>query len=116
MPPTPEQMARSKRLAKVVYALQAAAPFVGITYPVGAIISHLQRSKVSGTWLETHFRWQTNTFWLSLALGGLGLVTLTAGPVGTMILAGDLMWIVFRIVQGWTRLGGEKPIGRSPGQ
>lgn len=115
MPVTIEQMARSKRLATVVYALQATAPFVGITYPVGAIISHLQRSKVSGTWLESHFRWQTNTFWISLGIGALGAATLTAGQVGTVILTGDLMWIVFRIVQGWTRLSTDRPIGHTEG-
>lgn len=106
-----EKLMRGKRLASVVYALQAAAPFIGMTYPIGAVISHLQRPRLAGTWLESHFRWQINTFWLSLGIGVVGVATLAFGPIGTMILAGDLMWIVYRIVQGWTRLTAEKPIG-----
>lgn len=111
MPTPSEPNAQRKRLATLVYALQAAAPFIGITYPVAALISHLQRSKASGTWLESHFRWQINTFWFSLGIGALGAATLTVGPLGTMILAGDLMWIVYRVVQGWTRLSAGKPVG-----
>ncbi len=106
-----EKLVRGKRLAAVVYALQAAAPFIGITYPIGAAISHLQRPRLAGTWLESHFRWQINTFWISLGISVVGVAALSLGPIGTMILAGDLMWIVYRIVQGWTRLNGEKPVG-----
>lgn len=111
MSPDTASLVKGKRLATAVYALQAAAPFVGITYPVGAVISYLQRPKLSGTWLESHFQWQINTFWLSLGIGALGALALTAGPVGTMILTGDLMWLVYRIVQGWTRLSAGKPVG-----
>lgn len=106
-----ETLNRGRRLATIVYALQAAAPFVGITYPIGAVISHWQRPKVAGSWLESHFRWQSNTFWLSLGIGLAGAAALTVGPLGTMILTGDLMWIVYRIVQGWTRLSAGKPVG-----
>lgn len=111
---TSEQLARGKSFATAVYALQAAAILVGLTYPVGAAIAHVQRPKLAGTWLESHFRWQINTFWFSLAIGIAGLATIALGPVGTMILTGDLMWIVYRIVQGWIRLGAGKPIGYAP--
>lgn len=108
-----DELTRGKQWATVVYALQAAAPFIGVTYLIGAVISHLQRKKLAGSWLESHFLWQINTFWLSLGIGVLGAATLSLGPIGTMILAGDLMWIVYRIVQGWTRLTAEKPVGPS---
>lgn len=109
-----ENLASAKRMATVAYALQAAAPFVGVTYLIAAAISYLQRSKVAGSWLESHFQWQINTFWFGLALGVVGLLTLTLGPIGTMLLTGDLMWIVYRVVQGWTRLGREQPVGSPP--
>lgn len=106
----------SKQLAQLAYLLQAAAIATGITYPISAIISHTQRSKAAGTWLESHFRWQIETFWISLAVGLAGVAALAAGPLGLMILSGDLMWIVYRIVQGWVKLGQDQPIGpaRSP--
>jgi len=113
-PGNQEDFDRRKRLAQLVYGLQAAGFLAGITYFVAAVISHVQRPKVAGTWLESHFRWQTNTFWFSLTLGVIGALTLTAGPIGIMIISGDLMWIVFRIVQGWVKLSSGKPVGKSP--
>lgn len=111
MATSPETLASAKRMATIAYALQAAAPFVGVTFLIAAVISYLQRSKVAGTWLESHFHWQINTFWFGLAIGLVGALTLTAGPIGTMLLTGGLMWIVYRVVQGWTRLGREQPVG-----
>lgn len=107
-----EKLAQAKRLATIVYALQTAGVFILITLPIGAVISHLQRPKVSGTWLESHFLWQIATFWISLGWGALGAAFHSSNPmIGEMILAGDLMWIVYRIVPGWTRLSGGKPVG-----
>jgi uncharacterized membrane protein len=109
-PGSPEDLDRRRRLAQLAYALQAAGLLVGIPYLVAAIISQVQRPKVAGTWLESHFRWQNNTFWFSLVIGGLALA---AGPIGIMIISGDLMWIVFRIVQGWVKLTSGLPVGQS---
>ena len=106
---------RRKRLARLVYLLQGAALLFGITYLIAAVISHVQRPKAAGTWLESHFRWQNNTFWFSLIIGVVGALLLTAGPIGIMIISGDLMWVAFRIVQGWIKLSSEKPIGEGPG-
>jgi uncharacterized membrane protein len=100
-----------KQLAQLAYLLQAAALAGGITYPISAIISHTQKPKAAGTWLESHFLWQIQTFWLSLAVGIIGVLALYAGPLGLMILSGDLMWIVYRIMQGWLKLNADKPIG-----
>ncbi|MBM4200751.1 MAG: hypothetical protein FJ189_05640 [Gammaproteobacteria bacterium] len=100
-----------KQLAQLAYLLQLAAIVTGITYPVSALISHTQRAKASGTLLESHFRWQIQTFWISLAVGLAGVMALAAGPLGLMILSGDLMWIVYRVVQGWVRLSRDEPIG-----
>ena len=109
-----ETLAGAKRMATVAYALQAAAPFVGITFLFAAAIAYLQRSKLAGTWLQSHFQWQINTFWFGLALGVAGVLTLTVGPIGTVLLTGALLWVVYRVVQGWTRLGRDEPVGSQP--
>jgi uncharacterized membrane protein len=101
----------TKQLAQIAYLLQAGAVIAGITYPISAIISHTQLPKAGNSWLASHFRWQIQTFWISLAVGVAGALALTAGPLGMMILSGDLMWVVYRIVQGWVRLSREQPIG-----
>ena len=100
-----------KQIAGIAYLLQFAGLAGGITYPISAVISHMQRPKAAGTWLESHFRWQIQTFWISLAVGLAGLLTLPIGPLGIMLLSGDLMWIVYRIMQGWIRLSAGKPAG-----
>ncbi len=56
----------SSTLATVVYALQAASFFLGITALVGLIINYIKLGDVRGSWLESHFRWQIRTFWFSL--------------------------------------------------
>lgn len=93
-------LSRERNLITVVYALQAASLAIGFTYVLGAIINHLMGASVAGTWLESHRRWQLRTFWFSLLWGVLGALTLLWG-IGYFILIADLMWIVFRIVQGW---------------
>ena len=103
-----------KQHAQLAYLLQAGAVVAGITYPIAAIISHTQRKKTAGTWLESHFLWQIQTFWISLAFGALGLLALSAGPLGVMILSGDLLWIVYRIIPGWVKLSKDEPI--EPGE
>ena len=61
-----------KQLAQLAYLLLGAGLISGITYPIGALISRMQRAKSAGTWLESHFRWQIRTFWISLAAGAGG--------------------------------------------
>lgn len=108
---SPYDLDKGRTLARIVYALQGAALAIGVTYPVGALISHLQLAKAAGTWLESHFRWQIFTFWVSLVIGAIGALTLGVGALGLMILSADLMWIVYRIVQGWVRLNRGNPVG-----
>ena len=37
--------------------------------------AYLKRDDASGTWLESHYRWQIRTFWWSLLWGVIGAVT-----------------------------------------
>jgi len=74
-----------KTIATVVYALQAAGFFLGIT------------------WLESHFRWQIRTFWWGLLWGVLGGILLLV-LIGWLVLAANAVWIIYRIVKGWLRL------------
>src|SRR5678809_485 len=33
---------------------------------IAVIMNYIKRSEASGTWLESHFRWQIRTFWFGL--------------------------------------------------
>jgi uncharacterized membrane protein len=101
---------REKNLATVIYALQAAAFGVVITYFIAAIMIYYKRKTVAGTWVESHFQWQLNTFWYSLAVAAVGIAAIST-PIGYMLIVADAMWVVFRIVQGWSRLNQGRPMG-----
>ena len=97
----------AKTLTTVVYALQAASLFIGITAIVAIVINYVKLDDIKGTWLESHFRWQIRTFWFGLLWGALGVITFIF-IVGWFILAADGIWLIYRIVKGWLRLNDGK--------
>lgn len=105
--PSPSEPPPGKRIATLVYALQAAAFVVGFTLIIGVIINYVKRDDVRGTWLESHFRWQIRTFWFNLLWTVLGLITL---PFGYFVLFADGVWVLYRIIKGWMRLHDNKPL------
>jgi uncharacterized membrane protein len=90
----------------------------GIPSIIAVVMNYLKRSEATGTWLESHFRWQLRTFWFALLwvlvigffsaplilLLGLGLVTWVVG----IIVVG--VWILYRVIRGWLRLMDGQPI------
>jgi len=105
--PAPEESQRLnslKNLTGVIYLLQALA-FVlgGITAIIAVIINYVKRDDVKGTWLESHFTWQINTFWFALILTLVGVATLAVG-IGPFVLIGAAVFVIYRIVRGWTHL------------
>jgi uncharacterized membrane protein len=104
-----ETQASLRKLAGLVYGLQAASMLVGVTLFAGVIINYLRREQAAGTWLESHFTWQIRTFWWSLAWCVLGIVTAIV-LVGVFILIGSGVWFVYRIVRGWIELNEGRPM------
>ena len=98
-----------KTVATVVYALQVAAFFVGITAIVAVIIAQLKVGEARGTWLESHFRWQIRTFWYSVLWGIVGGILLLV-MVGYLVFLALLVWVIYRIAKGWLRLIDGKPM------
>jgi uncharacterized membrane protein len=98
-----------KTIATVVYALQAAGFFVGITWIIAVIVDYVKRDDARGTWLESHYRWQIRTFWFGLLWGAIGGI-LVLVLVGFIVLAADAIWIIYRIVKGWLNLVDNKPM------
>jgi len=96
-----------KTLTMIVYALQAASFFLGLTLFIAVIINYVKKEDVRGTWLESHFRWQIRTFWFSLLWSLVGVLTFVA-VIGYFILLADMLWLIYRIVKGWLRLADGK--------
>lgn len=96
-------------LVHVVYGLYALGFVNGLTAIIGAIIAHLRRQDVAGTYLESHFTWQIRTFWISLLAALAGFVLMVIG-IGFLILIAVAIWLIYRIVKGWLRLADKKPV------
>lgn len=99
-----------KKIATLVYVLQAATYGLLITFFIAPLVIYWKRQAVRGTWVESHLRWQLNSFWFGLAGVGLGLATFST-PLGVFFLAATNIWLVFRIGQGWTRLSRGQTMG-----
>ena len=132
----------------VMYALHAFAGFLGVTSGatiIGAFVfgipsilaifmNYARRDAVRGSWLESHFEWQSRTFWTALGLlvaliavaillGLFGIVSFLTTPLtGPVGVAGGVagfggawlaftvgaivtgIWILYRVIRGWMAL------------
>jgi uncharacterized membrane protein len=79
------------------------------------ILNYVKRGEARGTWLESHFRWQIRTFWFGVLWIGLciAFIVVTFG-IGILIawlpMTVVAIWFVYRILRGWIRLNGGRPM------
>jgi len=100
---TTQSLQSEKKMLTLAYALQAAYFLGGISFLVAVIISYIQKEETKGTWLESHCRWQIRTFWFTILWATLGFMTLYL-IIGFFVLAANAVWVIYRIVKGWSRL------------
>jgi uncharacterized membrane protein len=98
-----DELRQAKNITMLVYALQAASFFFGITAIAAVIINYLKREDVQNTWLASHFRWQIRTFWFGLLWCAIGGLTVVVG-IGFVMLGIAGLWLIYRVVKGWLRL------------
>jgi uncharacterized membrane protein len=111
----------------LVYALHSLSLLIGITTAatiVGAfvfglpsiiavVINYLKRDEATGTFLESHFRWQIRTFWFALlwfVIGALLFATFIGVPLALATWFGTGVWVIYRIARGWLALRDRKPM------
>uniref|UniRef100_Q47J05 Transmembrane protein n=1 Tax=Dechloromonas aromatica (strain RCB) TaxID=159087 RepID=Q47J05_DECAR len=124
--PVPVDDLKGVRLSLVqythfIYGLHAIAVLIGVTSAatvaggfvfglpslVAVFLNYLKRGEVSGTWLESHFRWQIRTFWFTLLwliVYGLLIITIIGIPVAWILIALLGLWVGYRVIRGWTAL------------
>jgi uncharacterized membrane protein len=114
---------------QIIYALHALSLVIGIlgtatiigaflfapTSIIAVIMNYIKRSEATGTWLESHFRWQIRTFWFGLLWVAICafFVLMTFGlgvfivwlPLGIVAL-----WFIYRIARGWMALRDRRPM------
>ncbi len=98
-----------KKNTVIIYALYALSLVAGITCLAAIVMNYVMRDDIKDSILQSHFRWQMRTFWYSLLWGLIGLV-LCVIIIGFFILFANLIWYIYRIVKGWSRLNENKPM------
>jgi uncharacterized membrane protein len=114
-------------VAHLVYALHTLSLLIGVTTAatiVGAfvfgvpsiiavVINYVKRGEASGTFLESHFRWQIRTFWFALlwcVIGAMLFVTFVGIPLALAIFFVTGVWAIYRIARGWLALRDRRPM------
>jgi uncharacterized membrane protein len=98
-----------KQLTMIIYILQAASLFVGITGIVAIVMNYVKRDDTVGTLYESHFTWQIRTFWWGLLWAVVGFITMFV-LVGFAILFANFVWCIYRIVKGFLNWNDGKPM------
>jgi len=104
-----ERATHAKRLALVVYVLQAVSFVIPLTFIVGVVIDYAARERAAGTWVESHLRWQIRTFWYGVLWGLVGAAS-SLIYIGYAVLFVLSLWLIYRIARGWINLSAETPM------
>jgi uncharacterized membrane protein len=95
-----------KKYTYTIYVLQAVSfiPFLFcVPAIIGVLINYIKGDDVKGSWLQSHFIWQKNTFWFGLLWLSLGMLTTTI-LIGYVVLFFVPIWLIYRIAKGWIYL------------
>jgi uncharacterized membrane protein len=114
-------------LTHVIYGLHAfsalsaigASAFIVTAFLTGwpsiiaVILNYVKRGDARGTFLDSHFGWQIRTFWWSLLWVVIAIVlifTVIGIPFAWVMLVLVGLWVLYRILRGWTSLANRRPI------
>jgi len=117
----PQEAAR-RSAAQLVYGLYAGSFLFSPLAIVALVLSYTRRGEVRGSWLEAHYAWVIDTFWMSMAVSFGGVMAALAMmflfmPMGILsimaVVAAAFAFPIYRLVVGWTALGeGRAPVGK----
>ncbi|HWP24218.1 MAG TPA: hypothetical protein VNM15_08605 [Candidatus Binatia bacterium] len=85
----------------------------GLPSIIAVVVNYLKRSEATGTFLESHFRWQIRTFWFALlwcVIGAMFIATFIGIPIGVAVFIAAGVWAIYRVARGWLRLRDRKPM------
>jgi uncharacterized membrane protein len=107
---------------QIAYGLYAGSYLFGPLVFAALIMCYMKRGSIRHTWLDAHYDWMIDTFWMSL--GGALVLGISAfvmmmlfAPVGVLALIAVVLaamaWPIYRLVVGYTALtNGRVPEGR----
>lgn len=111
----------------LVYALHTLSLLIGVTTAatiigafvfgvpsiIAVVINYLKKGEATGTFLESHFRWQIRTFWFALlwsVVGAILFATFVGIPLALVVFVADTAWVIYRVARGWLALRARKPM------
>lgn len=99
-----------RKYAMLGYAMHLLGLVSIIGFVVGLILAYIKREDARGTLYESHFAWQTRSFWWFALWFVLLLVptVLTIGLVPFFVIA--QVWLAYRMIKGWMRLNDGRAI------
>ncbi|HEU4560133.1 MAG TPA: hypothetical protein VFS20_19945 [Longimicrobium sp.] len=117
-PARPDPLAEQKQNVQIAYGLYAGSYLFGLLVFAALIMCYVKRGKLRHTWLDAHYDWLIDTFWMSL--GGtlvLGLASvlmmLVFAPFGFIALIAVVLaamaFPIYRLVVGYTALTNNRP-------
>ena len=80
---------------------------------IAVVLNYINQREVRGTYLESHFRWHLRTFWYALLWVVIAMAlafTLIGIPVAVALMLVVGIWVLYRLVRGWSALAGERPM------
>ncbi|QJR14142.1 DUF4870 family protein [Usitatibacter palustris] len=115
--PAPD-LSADTRYTHIMYALHLLAPFTAWILAVVAIIMGIVKSDdIRGTYLESHVRWLSRTFWFGLlwivvacVLTWILIISLVGILVAWIPGLALFVWYIYRVIKGWLTLNDGKPI------
>lgn len=117
----PDPLAEQKQSVQIAYGLYAGSYLFGPLVFVALIMCYMKRGSIKYNWLDAHYDWLIDTFWMSLG-GGIALIVVAllmmlVSPVGFLslivVVLAAMGWPIYRLVIGYTALtNGRTPEGR----
>jgi len=103
-PPVSVQGKNAAMIAYVLLLLSTVIPFTGL---IGAVVAYVYRDEAP-EWLQTHFRLQIRTFWISVLAVVLSMLLMFI-KIGFLLLLAWLVWFLVRCIKGIRLLNLNRP-------
>lgn len=100
-----DEMAKTNAI--IAYALLLGGFVTGISWFIGGIWAMVKKSDATGSLYEDHYNNIITTFWWSLGLSIIGILSAVI-VVGYFILLGVFIWSLYRIIKGLARITSNK--------
>ncbi|TVM17940.1 hypothetical protein DPQ33_07470 [Oceanidesulfovibrio indonesiensis] len=108
-PPSIEYERSLRNVTFLIYALYALSFFAGISLLIGLVVAYVKRPDAASTIYYSHMSYLIRTFWWTLGLSAIGMLTVFIG-LGVLILLGVYVYLVVRLVIGFVKLWDRRPV------